>query len=641
MQSKGPAADAEAVALEAGLDRCAAPPSLPEHDFSSEAHSQTQSQLLRQTFPGRCGYTVTTADLAPVGMERFSAPREGPSSLQKRTAAFQQTRLYRVLNISDWHIPWFRTLKMVKWRSSNPVIIVSITLAVFTDTFLYGIVVPVIPFAFSSQMHVADDEVQGQISRALALYAAGLVVLSVLTGVIADHMKRRRPVMLFGLLLLIAATAIVCWATSPGVYDLGRFIQGASGGIVWVSGLAILADASDPDTIGMFMGFPDIGMSLGTFLGPTVGGAVYDRVGYNAVFYVCFGVLGLDVVLRLIMLEKSDYRRLFPEEYRAEEAEKAKKKQEEEEQRRIEEGVDIEDWESTLDPETEVGPAPKAMLWFQVFGRKYWFQLPPIILLLRNPRILVIFFQAVIFGWCVGALDATLPMHLDEIFGFGSLQSGLVMLALAVPSLIGPLVGMMVDRFGVKFFATLGFILLCPCYILLRLPDHHSVRQVVLLCALLALLGASLVVLVGPIMTDLASGTAKLEKRRPGFYGKGGGLASAFGIFNVAFSIGIIIGPLQAGATKEKSGWSMMVLSVGLVCVISALPTFFFSGGYLFSRHNKGKSIWKRVFQSPNAWEKEEKSAREEERRRLRLERAGQEQGQEHGKEEVDNLDMK
>jgi MFS family permease len=218
-------------------------------------------------------------------------------------------------------------------------------------------------------------------------------------------------------------------------------------------------------------------------------------------------------------------------------------------------------------------------------------------------------------------------MHLDEIFGFGSLQAGLVMLALAIPSLIGPAVGMMVDKFGVKLFATLGFICACPCFILLRLPDHHNVRQVVLLCALLALLGASLVVLVGPVMTDLASFTAKLEKRRPGFYGKGGGLASAFGIFNVAFSIGIIIGPLQAGATKDRSGWGMMVLSVGLVSVISAIPTFLFSGGYLFSKANKGKTLFQRVFRSPNAWEKEEKAAREEERRRLRMERSKEETG--------------
>ena len=68
-----------------------------------------------------------------------------------------------------------------------------------------------------------------------------------------------------------------------------------------------------------------------------------------------------------------------------------------------------------------------------------------------------------------------------------------------------------------------------------------------------------------------------------------------------------------------------MVLSVGLVSVISALPTFLFSGGYLFSKSNKGKTLWQRVFRSPNAWEKEEKAAREEERRRLRIERSTEE----------------
>jgi MFS family permease len=45
-------------------------------------------------------------------------------------------------------------------------------------------------------------------------------------------------------------------------------------------------------------------MSLGMLVSPLLGGVVYDKAGYNAVFGMCYALIGVDIVLRLLLVEK-------------------------------------------------------------------------------------------------------------------------------------------------------------------------------------------------------------------------------------------------------------------------------------------------------------------------------------------------
>ena len=53
------------------------------------------------------------------------------------------------------------------------------------------------------------------------------------------------------------------------------------------------------------LGFIGIRMSIGSIVGPLLGGVIYARGGYYAVFGLVFAMLGVDAMLRLIMVEKS------------------------------------------------------------------------------------------------------------------------------------------------------------------------------------------------------------------------------------------------------------------------------------------------------------------------------------------------
>ncbi|KAH0045775.1 hypothetical protein KCU78_g166, partial [Aureobasidium melanogenum] len=89
-----------------------------------------------------------------------------------------------------------------------------------------------------------------------------------------------------------------------GVEDMAKALQGISAAVVWVAGPALLADSVDPGQIGYFTGFMGDSMGLAIIAAPAVGGVVFERIGYNALFYICLSLIGLDVLFRLLVIEK-------------------------------------------------------------------------------------------------------------------------------------------------------------------------------------------------------------------------------------------------------------------------------------------------------------------------------------------------
>ncbi len=143
---------------------------------------------------------------------------------------------------------------LLRIRSSKIFIISTITTAVFTDIFLYGIIVPVIPFAIESRAGVAPSQVQSYVSVLLAVYGAGLLVLSPIVGWCADRSPSRRFPLLIGLLTLGGATVMLCLSRTVALLVVGRLLQGFSAAIVWVVGMALLVDTVGQKEIGETLG---------------------------------------------------------------------------------------------------------------------------------------------------------------------------------------------------------------------------------------------------------------------------------------------------------------------------------------------------------------------------------------------------
>jgi MFS family permease len=183
------------------------------------------------------------------------------------------------------------------------------------------------------------------------------------------------------------------------------------------------------------------------------------------------------------------------------------------------------------------------------------------------------------------AFDSVIPLFVQETFHWNSIGAGLIFLSIFMPSFLAPLVGWVADRYGPRWLCVTGFIFIIPFWILLRLVTHDSLGQKVLLCALLALIGIGLTLVIGPLMAEITYVVEAKEKANPGRYGSNGAYAQAYGLFVMAFAAGTLIGPIWAGYVKDAAGWGTMTWSMGIFSLAGAIPCLIWTGG-LISRNN-------------------------------------------------------
>lgn len=113
---------------------------------------------------------------------------------------------------------------------------------------------------------------------------------------------------------LAAANYQVGLARTIALLVLGRILQGISAAIVWTVGQALLVDTVGQKDIGQILGYVSISMSVGILLAPLLGGVVYERAGYYPVFYMAFGLIALDILLRMVLIEKKIARQWLKDE---------------------------------------------------------------------------------------------------------------------------------------------------------------------------------------------------------------------------------------------------------------------------------------------------------------------------------------
>lgn len=121
---------------------------------------------------------------------------------------------------------------LLQYRSSEAFIIATIALAIFTDMFLYALIVPVVPFAIETRSHVDASKVQYWVSVLIAIYAAALLFFSPVCGWLADRSTSRRSPLIVGLFALLGATILLDIGSSIGIMIAGRILQGTSAAVV-------------------------------------------------------------------------------------------------------------------------------------------------------------------------------------------------------------------------------------------------------------------------------------------------------------------------------------------------------------------------------------------------------------------------
>lgn len=170
-----------------------------------------------------------------------------------------------------------------------------------------------------------------------------------------------------------------------------------------------------------------------------------------------------------------------------------------------------------------------------------------------------------------------LPLHIMRTFNWGPLGVGLCFLPLFTPSFLSAVIGDAVDRYGARTIAVLGFLISFPIFILLRLITTNSTHDKILLIIFLFFAGLASVLQMVSLMVEVHYIVERIENEHPSLFGHQGGTAQAYGLYNVAWSGGQVLGPLLAGFLVENNGWQTMVSVFG---VMSGMTAMVFLGAY-------------------------------------------------------------
>lgn len=357
----------------------------------------------------------------------------------------------------------------------------------------------------------------------------------------------------------------------------------------------MIADSfADASETGKALGFVGIASGLAIILGPLLGGVLYAAGGYYAPYGIAFGILCIDLFLRFFVVEPKSIAHLRvginEQEQDAGDVEVEAGRNDEKNTQPSPEPVTIHEAKTAPNPDSvrmsqdkqdAVDTAPSEQDVAQAVMPE---PVMPTWDLLKSERVLAAAFATISVSTLLISFDAVLPLRVSELFGWGSIGAGCIYIALCTPAFFAPLAGMVVDRYGARWLLTIGFAMAVPSFVCLRFVDHEGIGQKVLLCVLLFLCGVSISACLTPITAELSFVVGAKEKAQPGIYGKKGGMAQVYGIYNVAFALGTIIGPLWGGYVRDSAGWATMAWSFSILAGVTSVVTLLWTGGAIYKR---------------------------------------------------------
>ena len=428
-----------------------------------------------------------------------------------------------------------------------------------------------------------------------------------------DRTSSRRAPFLFGLILNAAATALLCFATDVRLLLLSRALQGFSAAIVYTVGFAMLADTVGSKGLGEWMGYNITSVNIGITASPTVGGLVYDHFGYYPIFGILAVLIGLDIILRLVLVENrhasgsmeeegiytgqhpsTQYGTTEPvatsqqenpstnsrDDLSSEHHEASGPSKDAESIRRQETSSPTKSNTSTEEEDSSDASSERPTY------------PPPLLIILSSPRILADLYATFVTVSLLVSFDSALPIYLERTFGWGSTGGGLVFFTLTLPILGAPLAGKLTDRYQSRWIPATGFIILGALTALLQLVKSNSPNQIALLVSLLTLngmycnsvtyiteenatkvlTGCVRVISSAPLGADLYRAIKEMDQERPGIFGKSGATGQLFSLYTMASAAGVCIGPLWTSFAYGDQSWTFLVSSLGIVCASVAVP---------------------------------------------------------------------
>ncbi|KAL2049491.1 hypothetical protein ABVK25_010286 [Lepraria finkii] len=311
-------------------------------------------------------------------------------------------------------------------------------------------------------------------------------------------------------------------------------------------------------------------LSLGLLLGPVIGGFLYEYGGYFQVFLPAFGLLAVEMILRLMIIDPER-----PALVAANSQNSSRSRRPLTEANGDAYGtngtVPAHDDSSKDATPAEVGSGSASKIVIEAEAQ-------PLV-----PLAIAITGLFVLNNIGTG-LDGVLAPYIKYAFDLNAVHAAGLFLAIALPMMLAPISGILTDRYGPKWPAVSGFLLAVPSLILLRLVTRGVTLPFVKFAVLLSCFGVALALAMTPLRVEASLVVKTIEEERPGNFGPYGAYSQAYGLLNTAIAAGSMLGPLYAGFVRVWLGWPSMSLSMGLLSAIMLVFVIVLTGGSGLSR---------------------------------------------------------
>jgi EmrB/QacA subfamily drug resistance transporter len=158
-------------------------------------------------------------------------------------------------------------------------------LAVTVATFMLLLDITVVNVALPSIREDLDASFT-DLQWVVDAYALTLAALVLTAGSLADRFGRRR-LFAIGLGIFTVASLLCALATDPTFLNLSRALQGVGGAVMFAVSLALIAQEFPAGRArGTAMGIYGASIGVAVAIGPLVGGALTDGLGWESIFYL-------------------------------------------------------------------------------------------------------------------------------------------------------------------------------------------------------------------------------------------------------------------------------------------------------------------------------------------------------------------
>lgn len=387
-----------------------------------------------------------------------------------------------------------------------------------------------------------------------------------LFGYIGDKLPSRRTPFILGLILVFLSTLLFALATDLWTLLTARILEGFSTAIVHTVGYTLLTEVVGMEHLGKATGYTSMALSFGLLLGPVLGGVLYEYCGYFQVYLPAFGLIAMEIILRLMIIENEKKPHLTT-------SHSSSPAQATQKDPLIHEILsDSASHPRESDPLLQPPATTQSVNAYKA--------------LLTSPRFLMALTALLILNSIANGFDSTLVPYIQDAFHMPATQAAALFLALALPMLLAPISGWLTDRYGARLPILSGLMLAILSQTLLSLISKGATVPFLKLAVLLAFIGLTFALTMGPLRVEANLVVHQMEKETSGGFGPHGMLARAIGLMNTVVAAGGLAGPLYAGFVRVSAGWKVLeLLNTGLCAGI--LVFFLLSTGGSKRRETK------------------------------------------------------